>query len=371
MQQLAPNGPSVLGGPGQDLEDRSRGRAPRVARSRDRRQLRRRSGRSRDFGLLERRSLSTRKADEFPCVAHPGHVRASREPSTTSAVLFIEQLEARFAERLRRRGQESDRQRRRDLPPRHAVREPDRRERQHADRGVQRLERHHRNPALLRRRVPLDRNGATWTNIHPFCFGHDNYGSPSLVYDVRDSKWVATFVASGCGAGGIASWSSTDNGLTWGTSCAHSGSSDDRPSMAVDRNSSSPFYGRIYMTWNDFAVGGGALRSTYSTTPASPGARRRLSSEASDATSRCRRVRQRRENLRRCDGRGRRRPERPTAKLRLQVDRRGRHLGLVHHGRDVPRTGQAACNNGYFAGMYTTPVAGYWRHNGWGDIGVV
>ena len=78
-------------------------------------------------------------------------------------------------------------------------------------------------------------NGATWTNIHPFCFGRDNYGSPALVYDVQHSKWVATFLASGCGAGGIASWSSTDNGVTWSTSCAHSGSSDDRQSMAVDR----------------------------------------------------------------------------------------------------------------------------------------
>ncbi len=31
--------------------------------------------------------------------------------------------------------------------------------------------------------------------------------------------------------------------------------------------------------------------------------------------------------------------------------------------------GRAACNS-YFVGMYTTPVAGYWRHMGWGDIGV-
>ena len=42
--------------------------------------------------------------------------------------------------------------------------------------------------------------------------------------------------------------------------CAHTGGSDDRESGAVDNNPSSPHYGREYLSWNNFAVGGGALQ---------------------------------------------------------------------------------------------------------------
>jgi hypothetical protein len=35
--------------------------------------------------------------------------------------------------------------------------------------------------------------------------------------------------------------------------CAHDGRFDDRESMWVDNNPSSPHYGRMYISWNDFA----------------------------------------------------------------------------------------------------------------------
>src|SRR2546423_10762877 len=35
----------------------------------------------------------------------------------------------------------------------------------------------------------------------------------------------------------------------------HSGGSDDRESSWVDNTASSPHYGRMYTTWNDFAAG--------------------------------------------------------------------------------------------------------------------
>jgi hypothetical protein len=44
--------------------------------------------------------------------------------------------------------------------------------------------------------------------------------------------------------------------LTWSVgACAHTGSADDRESMWVDNNSGSPFFGRIYISWNDFSSG--------------------------------------------------------------------------------------------------------------------
>ncbi len=96
--------------------------------------------------------------------------------------------------------------------------------------------------------------GASYTRINPFCSGHGtNYGDPVVVYNAHQSKWYAGDLASGCGGQGIGLWTSTD-GITWATgACAHSGTSDDREAMWVDNNGSSPHYGRMYISWNDFA----------------------------------------------------------------------------------------------------------------------
>src|SRR5438034_5423547 len=108
-------------------------------------------------------------------------------------------------------------------------------------------------------------NGATWHASQPLCSGHGtNYGDPIVVYNARLGMWLAGDLATGCGGQGIGLWTSPD-GITWTTgACAHNGGSDDRESMWVDNNLASPFYGRMYISYNDFAIGGGALYVTYS-----------------------------------------------------------------------------------------------------------
>src|SRR2546425_294210 len=100
--------------------------------------------------------------------------------------------------------------------------------------------------------------GVTFTRLNPspFTNGHGtNYGDPIVVYNARLVKWFAGDLATGCGGQGIGLWTSLD-GLTWRKGkCAHNGSSDDRESMWVDNNPTSPFYGRMYISWNDFAAG--------------------------------------------------------------------------------------------------------------------
>ncbi len=109
--------------------------------------------------------------------------------------------------------------------------------------------------------------GATFKEIQPppFLNGHGfNAGDPLVIFNSKLGKFFAGDLA-GCSSGqGIGMWSST-NGKTWtATTCAHNGSSDDRPSMWVDNEPTSGKYGRMYVSWNDFANNGGALSVTYS-----------------------------------------------------------------------------------------------------------
>jgi hypothetical protein len=99
--------------------------------------------------------------------------------------------------------------------------------------------------------------GSTWAAAQPLCSGHGtNFGFPGVVYNEKYSQWFAISLAAGCGGGGVGGWTSA-NGLAWSPgSCAHSGSFDDRPSVWVDNSLASPYYGNMYVYYNDFNVAG-------------------------------------------------------------------------------------------------------------------
>src|SRR6266849_2820211 len=100
--------------------------------------------------------------------------------------------------------------------------------------------------------------GQTFTRLHPasFATGHGtNFGDPIVVYNNALAKWFAGDLATGCGGQGVGLWTSLD-GMSWTPgACAHNGGADDRESMWVDNNAGSPFYGRMYISWNDFGAG--------------------------------------------------------------------------------------------------------------------
>ena len=109
--------------------------------------------------------------------------------------------------------------------------------------------------------------GATFTEIlpPPFASGHgENFGDPIVVFNLKLAKWFAGDLNTGCGGQGIGLWTSTD-GQNWTVgACAHNNSNDDRESMWVDNAPYSRAYGRMYISWNNFNVGGGALFVTHS-----------------------------------------------------------------------------------------------------------
>ena len=102
--------------------------------------------------------------------------------------------------------------------------------------------------------------GSTWTRIlpSPFATGHGtNYGDPIISWNDASGVFVAGDLVSGdCGPQGIGVWTSPD-AINWTVGgCAHVNNNDDRESMWVDNNSVSPFYGRVYVSFNNFSVSG-------------------------------------------------------------------------------------------------------------------
>jgi hypothetical protein len=123
------------------------------------------------------------------------------------------------------------------------------------------------NPLVVEGMSVSTNGGVSFTRLSPspFASGHGNsFGDPFVVYNPKLSTWFAGGLADGCGGLGLGVWTSA-NGTAWAAGvCAHSGSADDRPSLAVDTTPASPFYGRMYLIYNDFNLANSPLRSTYS-----------------------------------------------------------------------------------------------------------
>src|SRR5438874_4060603 len=84
-------------------------------------------------------------------------------------------------------------------------------------------------------------------------------GDPVILYKRNNSTWYTVWLDGGCGSQGLGGYKSTTpwDPNSWTHFCVHTGSSDDRESGWSDNNTSSPFFGRMYVSWNDFARGEG------------------------------------------------------------------------------------------------------------------
>ena len=95
----------------------------------------------------------------------------------------------------------------------------------------------------------------------------NTFGDPVILYDKSTGFWVTVWLDGACGGQGLGGYKTTtpDDPNSWTHFCAFNEGSADRESGWADNNPSSPFFGRLYISWNDFNIGQGALMSIHST----------------------------------------------------------------------------------------------------------
>src|SRR5438067_992283 len=192
-------------------------------------------------------------------------------------------------------------------------------------------------------------------------------GDPVILYNRPTGTWFTIWLDGGCGGQGLGGYKSTTpwNANSWTHYCIHSSNNDDRESGWADTNTSSPFYGRMYVSWNDFNVGGGALFVRYST---DNGVTWTDARQITSGTPFIRNVQ--------ITG------DLATGDVYIAgMDEGGGGCGttrsnLFFRSSDGGNTwtntytgptfiGPCRSSSGYFATMYDNPA--YWRHMGWGE----
>ena len=112
--------------------------------------------------------------------------------------------------------------------------------------------------------------GTTFTRVttaagrSPF---DNTFGDPVVLYNKPTGTWFTVWLDGngGCTLGGFKSTNPLDP-TSWGTHfCVHTAGGDDRESGWADNNPSSPHFGNMYVSWNDFNIGAGALVVSRST----------------------------------------------------------------------------------------------------------
>ncbi len=210
--------------------------------------------------------------------------------------------------------------------------------------------------------------GATFTRVttasgqSPFA---GTEGDPVVLYNRANATWFTVWLDTACGSQGLGGYKSTNpsDPTSWTHFCVHNNSQDDRNSGWVDSNPASPFANRMYISWNDFNVGGGSLRVTYSS---DNGATWHAPIAVNPAFVRDVQIT----------------GDKVTGDVYLAaMNENGGNSNftrnnLIYRSTDGGNTwtntytgpsfqGPHRTNSGYFACMYNSPA--YWRHMGWGE----
>jgi hypothetical protein len=192
-------------------------------------------------------------------------------------------------------------------------------------------------------------------------------GDPVVLYNRPTGTWFTVWLDIGCGGQGLGGYKSTTpaDPDSWTHFCVHNNSADDRESGYTDQNPSSPFYGRMYVSFNDFNRGGGALFVRFSTDNGATWNNERqittgffrdvqITGDSSNGTLFLAAMN---------EGGG-------GLNNRINLIYRSTDGGATwtntYTGPAFPAPGTTLCaSNTYFACMFTGPS--FWRHMGWGQ----
>src|SRR5215510_2259296 len=214
--------------------------------------------------------------------------------------------------------------------------------------------------------------GTTFTRLtqangqSPFA---NTLGDPVILYNKPSGTWFTIWLDGGSGGQGLGGYKSTTpwDPNSWTHFTVHNNGSDDRESGYADNNPSSPFFGRMYVSFNNFAVGGGALQVVRSTDNGGT-----WSSAVTVQNSFIRDVQITADKvtgdvyIAGMDEGGGGFPHNDTNKIFKSTDG-GVTFSNTYTGTPFSGPGVVACgDNPYFTCMFPD-VGGFWRHEGWGE----
>src|SRR5438067_12021450 len=197
----------------------------------------------------------------------------------------------------------------------------------------------------------------------------NTFGDPVVLYHKPSGTWVTVWLDGACGGQGLGGYKSLtpDDPNSWTHFCAFNEGSADRESGWADNNPGSPFFGSLYISWNDFNVGNAnifVIRSTdggttwsspvmVSTQPTFIRNTQITGDLGGNGTI----------YIAGMDEGGGGFPHNDTNLIFKSTDG-GATWSNTYTGTPFPGPGVGAV--GYFAVMFTD-FGGYWRHEGWGE----
>jgi hypothetical protein len=199
----------------------------------------------------------------------------------------------------------------------------------------------------------------------------NTFGDPVVLYNRPTATWFTVWLDGGCGRQGLGGYKSTTpwdpSPASWTHYCIFNEGSADRESGWTDMNPSSPFYGRMYVSWNDFATSCGAGGCLYSTHSSDGGATWSTPVEVQTGSLFVRNVQITGDlvtgdvYIAGMDEGGGGFPHNDTNYFFRSTDG-GNTWANTYIGPTF--SGPGRCSAGYFAYMYCPD---YWRHEGWGE----
>ena len=198
----------------------------------------------------------------------------------------------------------------------------------------------------------------------------NTFGDPVVLYNRPTQTWFTVWLDgnAGCTLGGFKSTDPSDPN-SWTHFCVHPSGGDDRESGWADNDPASPFFGNMYISWNDFNVGQGALVVSRSTdngstwsgaiTVANTGTFIRDTQITGDMSGNGTIY------IAGMDEGGGGFPHNDTNLIYKSTDG-GATWSNTYTGTPFP--GPGVTSAGYFACMFNDNAIGpYWRHEGWGE----